>query len=102
MINRNKRESGALKYAGLGLLIGSLGGYLKNPTTTLKEGQKVAAGRIKSLGGAYTVTDSATGKPEVEEHDTLAEAEEFAKYLRSHGRKAYVVTPDDYELPLQL
>lgn len=102
MINRNKRDSGALKYTGLGLLIGGLGGYLKNPTTTLKQGQKVAIGRIKSMGGAYTITDSATGKPEVEEHDTRAEAENFVKYLRSHGRKAYVVTPDDYELPLQL
>lgn len=55
-----------------------------------------------ALGGAYTVTDSATGKPEVEEFDTKAEAEEQAKYLNSQGRKTFVVTPDDYELPLQL
>lgn len=55
-----------------------------------------------ALGGAYTVTDSATGKPEVEEHNTKAEAEEHAKYLNSQGRKTFVVTPDDYELPLQL
>lgn len=102
VVNRNKRDSGALKYAGLGALIGGVGGYLKKPRTTEKQAHKEAIGWIKALGGAYTVTDSATGKPEVEEHDTRAEAEEHAKYLNSQGRKTFVVTPDDYELPLQL
>lgn len=102
VVNRNKRDSGALKYAGLGALIGGVGGYLKKPKTTEKQAYKEAIGWIKALGGAYTVTDSATGKPEVEEHDTRSEAEEHAKYLNSQGRKTFVVTPDDYELPLQL
>lgn len=102
VVNRNKRDSEALKYAGLGALIGGVGGYLKKPRTTLKDSHKEAIGWIKALGGAYTVTDSATGKPEVEEHNTKAEAEEHAKYLNSQGRKTFVVTPDDYELPLQL
>lgn len=102
VVNRNKRDSGALKYAGIGALIGGVGGYLKKPRTTLKESHKEAIGWIKALGGAYTVTDSAAGKPEVEEHDTRAEAEEHAKYLNSQGRRTFVVTPDDYELPLQL
>lgn len=102
VINRNKRDSGALKYGGIGALLGGVGGYLKKPRTTEKQAHKEAIGWIKALGGAYTVTDSATGKPEVEEHDTRDEAEEKAKYLSSQGRKTFVVTPDDYELPLQL
>ena len=85
-----------------GAILGGVGGYLKKPRTTIKESHKEAIGWIKALGGAYTVTDSATGKPEVEEYDTRAEAEEQANYLNSQGRKTFVVTPDDYELPLQL
>lgn len=85
-----------------GAILGGVGGYLKKPRTTVKESHKEAIGWIKALGGAYTVTDSATGKPEVEEFDTRAEAEEHAKYLNSQGRKTFVVTPDDYELPLQM
>ena len=85
-----------------GAILGGVGGYLKKPRTTVKESHKEAIGWIKALGGAYTVTDSATGKPEVEEFDTRAEAEEHANYLNSQGRKTFVVTPDDYELPLQM